>query len=393
MNDLDHRLRLLVVDDDAAFGRLVKRCAEPLGFDVMLSDGVSCREKVASWHPVMILLDLNMPCVDGIEILRHLSADRCPANIVLTSGSVDGRTLEAAARLGSERGLSIGGILGKPARSATLRQMLGRLTANGAAITPAALAEAIEGDQLFLEFQPVLDCHSGRIAAAEALVRWRHPVSGVVPPDRFIKIAEDSGLIDPLTDWVFAGAVREAACWHRRGFPLGVAVNLSGRNLSRVDVPERLERCCLAAAIAPEHVVLELTETHAMADAVQAMEIVTRLRLKGFKLSIDDFGTGYSSLVQLRRLPFSELKIDRSFVADLTRQHESREIAETIVTLAHKIGLQCVAEGVETKDTLDALVAMGCDCAQGYYISRPIAGARVVDLAVGYGNSSAAARR
>jgi EAL domain-containing protein (putative c-di-GMP-specific phosphodiesterase class I) len=307
-----------------------------------------------------------------VEIMRHLAADHCEVTIVLASGSVDGRTLDVAARLGNERGLRIGGVLRKPVRPETLRQLLASVKVSAGPFTAAALAEAIEAGQLFLEHQPKLDCGTGRFTGVEALVRWRHPVFGIVSPDRFIPLAEETGLIAPLTDWVFATAMAQAASWHRSGLPLRIAVNLSGKNLGQIDLPERLAACCREAAVGPEQVVLELTETHAMADAVKGTEVVTRLRLKGFGLSIDDFGTGYSSLVQLHRLPFTEIKIDRSFITELPRNRECRDIAETIVALARKIGLECIAEGVETAEALDALIAIGCDGAQGYYLSRPL---------------------
>jgi EAL domain-containing protein (putative c-di-GMP-specific phosphodiesterase class I) len=372
MIEPDDRARLLVVDDDPAFGRLVRRCAEPCGFHVRISEGASCRDCIADWRPALILLDLNMPGVDGVEIMRHLAADRCQATVILASGSVDGRTLDVAARLGNERGLRIGGVLRKPVRPETLRQLLASVKVTAGPVTAAALAEAIEAGQLFLEYQPKLDCGAGLITGVEALVRWRRPVVGIVPPDCFIPLAEETGLIDPLTDWLFATAMAQAASWHRSGLPLRIAVNLSGKNLGQIDLPERLAACCREAAVEPEQVVLELTETHAMADAVKGTEVVTRLRLKGFGLSIDDFGTGYSSLVQLHRLPFTEIKIDRSFITELPHNHECRDIAETIVALARKIGLECIAEGVETAAALDAVMAMGCDGAQGYYLSRPL---------------------
>jgi EAL domain-containing protein (putative c-di-GMP-specific phosphodiesterase class I) len=372
--------RLLVVDDDPAFGRLVKRVAEPCGYEVALADPVGCRDLATSWHPSIIILDLQMPRVDGIEVLRYLSADRCTAQIFVASGGVDSRTLDAVVRLGGERGLNMGGALPKPVRIQELREVLTTARAGARELSPEELAAAIDADQLFLEYQPKLDCRRRAITAVEALVRWRHPLKGVVVPDRFIPLAEQNDLIDSLTDWVVAVAINEAVGWHRRGFPLAVAVNVSGRNLRRIDLPDRIAERCERCEFAAEHLILELTESQAMADAVQAVDVLTRLRVKGCRLSIDDFGTGYSSLAQLHRVPFSEVKIDRSFVSGLLHDKDCRAIAETIVVLCRKIGLDCVAEGVESGEVLDALVRMGCDGAQGFYIGRPIAGDRVIDF-------------
>jgi len=376
--------RLLVVDDDPAFGRVVKRVAEPCGYEVVVADAVGCRDLATSWQPSIIILDLQMPGVDGIEVLRHLSVDRCTAQICVASGSVDGRTLEAALRLGKERGLNMGSALQKPVRVQELRDLLTAAKRGDHGLSPGELAEALAADQLFLEYQPVLDCHRGTITGVEALVRWRHPTKGVIPPDRFIQMAEHNDLIDRLTDWVVAMAMNQGVSWHQRGFPLNVAVNLSGRNLRRIDLPDRVALRCERSEFAASHLILELTESQVMDDAVQGADVLTRLRVKGCKLSIDDFGTGYSSLAQLHRLPFSEVKIDRSFVSGLLRDRECKAIAETIVLLCRKIGLNCVAEGVESGEILDVLVKMGCDGVQGFYISRPIPGDQMIDFVRAY---------
>ena len=378
-------LRLLVIDDDPAFGRFVKRVAEPLGFEVAAPENGGAAAMAVAWRPLMILLDLHMPGQDGIEMLRRLATDRCTARIVVTSGSVDGRTLEIATKLGAERGLDMVAPLRKPLRPEALRSLLEAARLSAAGISAEELAEAIGGGQLFLEYQPKLDCRLGRITAVEALVRWRHPRLGTIPPDRFIPLAEGADLIEPLTAWVTQAALDAAVDWQRRDMPLEIAVNVSGKDLHDIELPDRMETLCARRGIPPDRLVLEITETHAMGDAVNAMDVLTRLRIKGFKLSIDDFGTGYSSLVQLHRLPFSELKIDRTFVAGLPADKESRDITEIIILLSHKLGMKCVAEGVETKEALDVLKEMGCDALQGYYVGRPIPADEIVEFVGTYG--------
>ena len=365
--------RLLVIDDERPFGQTVKRVAEASGFEVVATDDPSVFiNAVRLWHPTVIMLDLMMPGTDGIQLLRALAADNCPAHVVLTSGA-DGKVLDSALQLGRERGLKMSEALPKPMRIQSLRERLAGFKRASKPLLSADLAAALAADQLFLEYQPKLDCRLGRITGAEALVRWRHPIRGMIPPDQFVALAEETGLIHGVTDWVVATAATQAASWHAEKLALEIAVNISARDLEDLDLPDRLEQHCRRASIEPAFVTLELTETGAMREAVQMMDVLTRLRLKGFKLSIDDFGTGYSSLVQLQRMPFSEVKVDLSFVTQMMGNAGCKVIVEIIVDLARRLGLRSVAEGVEEDAALKALIDMGCSAAQGYHISRPMA--------------------
>jgi EAL domain-containing protein (putative c-di-GMP-specific phosphodiesterase class I)/CheY-like chemotaxis protein len=364
--------RLLAIDDEPAFTRLVKTVAGGCGFDVRCTEDPGAFARIARlWNPTVIVLDLKMPGTDGIQLLRGLASDDCTAHIILSSGS-DTRVMEAAMQLGEERGLKMSGLLPKPIRIQALQEMLTALKRLPEAEMVTDLAAAITDDHLFLEYQPKLDCREGHFCGVEALVRWRHPVHGLIRPDEFIPFAETSDLINRVTDWVVAAAAKQAALWQRQQLQLDVAVNISARNIEDLDLPEKLQQHCLDQGIDPSSMVLELTETGAMREAVQMMDVLTRLRIKGFRLSIDDFGTGYSSLVQLQRLPFSEIKIDRSFVMRMIANQSCRVIAEIIVELGRRLGMKSVAEGVETAAALDALVATGCDLVQGYHLSRPI---------------------
>jgi EAL domain-containing protein (putative c-di-GMP-specific phosphodiesterase class I) len=283
--------------------------------------------------------------------------------------------MESAIQLGRERGLNMSQPLPKPMRVESLQERLDAFKQECKPLLSADLEAALSADQLFLEYQPKLDCHLGRITGAEALVRWHHPTRGIIQPNQFIALAEETGLIHGVTDWVVATAAAQAARWRADHLDLeiAVAVNFSASDLQDLDLPDRLEQHCWDAGSDPTFLTLELTETGAMREAVQMMDVLTRLRLKGFRLSIDDFGTGYSSLVQLQRMPFSEIKVDLSFVTQMMSNAGCRAIVEIIIDLARKLGLKSVAEGVEDDAALKALIAMGCDTAQGYYISRPIA--------------------
>jgi EAL domain-containing protein (putative c-di-GMP-specific phosphodiesterase class I) len=381
--------RLLVVDDEPSIGRLVKRVAESLGFEVVATEDPAVFAKTArQWHPAVIIMDLNIPGTDGIQLLRGLAADKCAAHVVLTSGE-DGKVLESAQQLGRERGLNMGKLLQKPVRIETLRELLREFKPAPRALLAADLADGIETGQLFLEYQPKLDCRLRRITAVEALVRWSHPSHSIVRPDQFVALAEESDLIHRLTDWVVGTAATQAAAWQAENLGLQVAVNISAKDIEDIELPERLHQICQNASVEPASMMLELTETGAMREAVQMMDVLTRLRLKGFRLSIDDFGVGYSSLVQLQKMPFSEVKVDSSFVMKMMSNDGCKIIVEIIIDLARKLGLKSVAEGVEEEAALKSLIDMGCDMAQGYYLSRPIGADRIAEFVHGYGVAEA----
>ncbi|HKS88390.1 MAG TPA: EAL domain-containing response regulator [Stellaceae bacterium] len=372
--------RLLVIDDEPALVQIVKRVAETAGFEVAATTDPAVFINTARlWHPTVVILDLKMPGTDGVQLLRMLAADQCRAHVVVSSGA-DRKVLDSAIALGRERGLKMSEALPKPVQAEDLRQRLTALRGVPKLQLSADFSRALAGNQLFLEYQPKLDCRLGRVTGVEALVRWDHPAHGRIPPDHFIPAAENNGMISRLTDWVFAEAAQQAARWHRDGLALDVAINVSASDLEDLDLPDRLDRHCRDAAMDAGFLILELTETGAMREAVQMMDVLTRLRLKGFHLSIDDFGTGYSSLVQLQKMPFSEVKIDRSFVMQMMHNQGCRVIVEIIVDLARKLGLRSVAEGVEDQAALDALTEIGCDVAQGYVVSRPLSAAGIAEF-------------
>jgi diguanylate cyclase (GGDEF)-like protein len=236
----------------------------------------------------------------------------------------------------------------------------------------AELRAAIEQDQLELFYQPKADMASGRITSVEALVRWRHPQRGLVPPDEFIPLAEQSGQVRALSRWVLNSALSQAQLWEKRGRALAVAVNLSMRDLQDPGLPETVAAMLAHWGVSPTLLSLEITESTLMADPAQAMEIVRRLSAMGVRIAIDDFGTGYSSLAYLKRLAVNELKVDRSFVRHVVTDSHDVAIVRSTIGLAHELGLEVVAEGIEDQPTWDLLAQLGCDTAQGYFISRPL---------------------
>jgi len=234
------------------------------------------------------------------------------------------------------------------------------------------LRQAIDQNELILYYQPKIDRLTGKVMGIEALVRWQHPKRGFLPPDQFITAAEQTGLMGPLTRWVLTKALTECAQLHQAGIFIGVAVNLSARNLHDRQLPSEIANLLSSTRVDPAYLVLEITETAVMDDPVFALEILDQLDKMGVTLAIDDFGTGYSSLAYLSKLPVDEIKIDKSFVIDMMNDTQASVIVRSIIDLGHNLGLKVVAEGVETQQIWDTLTQWGCDIAQGYYMSRPL---------------------
>jgi diguanylate cyclase (GGDEF)-like protein len=239
---------------------------------------------------------------------------------------------------------------------------------------------ALDEEQFVLHYQPVVEIDGSAVRGAEALIRWEHPELGLVPPNDFIPIAEQSGLIGPLTHYVLERAVAECTRWRASGRELTVSVNLSVRDLMDLDLPGRLSSILTAHDLCPSALHLEITESMIMSDPDRALDTVTRLRNLGVEISVDDFGTGYSSLSNLKRLPINELKIDRSFISSLTHDESDLIIVGSTINLGHDLGLNVVAEGVEDEITLKRLEHLSCDLAQGYYFGRPLPSKEFVTL-------------
>ena len=240
------------------------------------------------------------------------------------------------------------------------------------------LRQAIEQNQLVLHYQPKLSFKSRNIIGVEALVRWAHPQHGLIYPDQFIPQAEQTGLMKPLTLWVIEQALQQHVAWRRLGHVISVAVNLSARNLQDVTLPKLIAALLHQYQTSPDMLVLEITESAIMRDPDRALEVLTQIGRMGVHLSIDDFGTGYSSLAYLQKLPVDTVKIDKSFVLEMSSHAGSAVIVRSTIELAHNLGISVIAEGVETQQTWHALSALNCDTAQGYYSCQPIPGEEMI---------------
>ncbi|MEX2616173.1 MAG: EAL domain-containing response regulator [Alphaproteobacteria bacterium] len=366
--------RILVIDDDIGVCELISDVASRLGYTTRHRQTPdSLRADLDEFDPSVLVLDLDLPQVDGVQLLQLLGERKATQHILLISG-LDSRTLATASRIGQDRGLNMAGVLQKPFSVGTLGAMLERLVEKGDPASEAEMARSIADGDFIVHYQPkvVLD-DTGKFSfhSAEALVRWAHPRLGLLYPDSFIQMAEVSGAIESLTNHVLLDAVDRIHEWTKAGIDGAVSVNLSPRLLGRGSLPDEIGAILDERGIDPRRLILEITESAAMGDVAKSTEVLTRLRVKGIGLSIDDFGTGYSSLVQLYRMPFNELKIDSSFVMDLGKNPESEAIVTSIVGLGHSLGMTVCAEGVETAEAMRRLSALGCDIFQGYYIGRP----------------------
>ncbi len=374
------RGHLAVLDDEPLFCEFVGEAGEQAGYEAFTTtDPDSFLERIELVPPALIVLDLLMPGMDGMQVIRRLARSDMKACILLASGA-DERFLDTAICLGRALGLNMAGIIRKPIDIDALCKLLESQVESDSPLTAERFRLAITAGELTLHYQPIWNLKERRIVEVEALTRWRHPQLGLLMPSAFIAMAEEAGLIAQMTDWALAEAVKQAAAWRAQGLPLKVAVNVSSAGLRDEQLPERLERLCQEADLPTSAIALELTETAATQNPARVMEILVRLRSKGFELSIDDFGTGYSSLAQLQRLPFTALKIDRSFVTSVLQSETSAAIVLAVISLSRALGLTCVAEGVENDEILAFLTQHGCDAAQGYGLGRPMPGAEITAL-------------
>jgi EAL domain-containing protein (putative c-di-GMP-specific phosphodiesterase class I)/ActR/RegA family two-component response regulator len=383
LSDKLESLRVLLVDDDEFVLDFVEDMLHGLGVKSVSRshDGHAALAAIdgAIRSLQLIICDLDMPGMDGIEFLRHLAERSFEGGVILSSGS-DKRVIKTVESLVQAHKLRFLGTLQKPVEEAALLTMLINFTgaepkANYGPIqelSPEEIRAGLDAGQLETFFQPKVTVADRRVVGAECLVRWRHPERGLIQPVAFISVAEEHGLIDDLTMVMFHKAMGHLKEWTRLGHDLKVSVNVSMDNLDRLDLPEVFADIVRQAGVETGRVILEMTESRLMSNIATSLEIITRFRLKGFGLSIDDFGTGYSSMEKLKQLPFTELKVDRSFVCGATRDSVARAILESSVQMGHALGMSVVAEGAETQEDWDLLVVVGCDEVQGYFVARPM---------------------
>lgn len=385
-------LRFLVAEDHEFQRKTLVRALQGLG-GLHILEAADGNDALGCFHNAtqaidIIICDLDMPNMDGMEFIRHLGETGTRASIILTS-ALDRNLIASVETMTQAYGINLLGAIEKPATPQKLQNLISkygtsdpRAAAPHAAIPEAEIIAALDKAQIEAFFQPKVNLAKGEVVGAEALARWHHPQRGTVPPNAFIRVLENKGLIDKLTWFMVDRSAAACVAWRKHGLSLSVSVNLSLKSLDDPALADRVTELVQKRGLQPRDMILEITESAAMTDVARALENLARLRLKGFGLSIDDYGTGYSSMQQLARIPFTELKIDQSFVTGAAGHPQRSVMLESSIDMARKLGLSVVAEGVETRADWNQLKRIGCSLAQGHFIARPMPAAQFVDWAL-----------
>lgn len=378
-------VRIVVVDDEVFTLKLMVHILARLGYSNVTAcdSGATALVEVSRQDqpPDLVFLDINMPGMDGVEFIRRLVDLRFCGGIVLVSAEND-RIQESVERLVEYHNLSLLGRLGKPVAPKDISGLLSQLHANPTAtgrlrVLPHAysidqLRGAIARNELILHYQPKVAMATHEVIGVECLVRWQPKHGPLIYPDAFIPLAEEAGVIGDITWNVMAQAMRQARIWREAGYPINLAVNVSMQDFAFLTFPDRAAALAQSIGVESNALTLEVTETCIMRQLGTVLDVLSRLRLKRFRLSIDDFGTGHSSLAQLRDLPFDELKIDRGFVHGAASHPTRRAICTASLRMAQQLKLRVVAEGVERPEDWDLLGQLGCEEVQGYMIAKPM---------------------
>lgn len=378
---------LLVVDDEPDIAEYVAAVGAASGCETSVCTQSLSLDKHLVTMPDIIVLDLSMPGADGISVIRNLASAGCTSLLILMSG-VDSRVLMSASHIATMQGLNLHGCLEKPFRKKNLKDQLMTAVAeilerrteshSGAPDTKQTssvdeddIVRGLEANEFVVHYQPQIDLDTAAWVGMEALVRWQHPTLGMLYPIQFIDTIEKRGLGMTLTRAVLKNVLTEYAHWGPgTNYSGTIAINLPPAALTGFDFPEEVMRAAEEFNFPPEKLVFELTETSVAVDPVSAADVLTRLRLNAMGLAIDDFGTGHSSLEQLRLLPFTELKIDQSFVRAIDSDATASVIVKSAIKLGHELNLQVVAEGVENWKIYNWLRDEQCDVAQGWVIAK-----------------------
>lgn len=363
--------RLLVIDDDLASSAIIGRIARGCGYDTIITiDADDFRSRVSSWEPTVIVLDLSMPEMNGDQVIAWLAKRGCKAHILIVSGLELARMREAEAT-GRSLGLNMAGVLQKSLHVEKIRDVFLEIYDAADVLSIRDISRALINREIRLVYQPQIDLRSGAAVGFEALARWNHPKRGPVPPATFIPLLEANEIMNDFTSQILGMALDDMRLWNG-ATGAAVSINASTANCGCMGIDEMVRSQCIDKGIDIQRITIEITESAAMTEASHVGDCLARLYEMGARVSIDDFGTGYSSLSKLHQLPFSELKIDRSFITDNDSDPKNGILVRAMIDLAHNLNKKVVAEGVESVETLHWLRGRGCDFAQGYFIGRPM---------------------
>lgn len=373
--------KLYILDDDEQYASLLAEIAISNGWQVEIEHSPSIFLNADLPNNSVLILDLVMPEMDGIEVIRALANKNTDLLLILVSG-FDTRVLHSAQQLAEAHNIKVLATLTKPISVKEFLKVLTQININTSSILEPSLTtdpvsasdlnDAIEQHQLVLHYQPQINMKTKKLEGVESLVRWQHPEQGLLYPNQFITLAEENNLIDKLTEEVISMAVEQNEKWMDEELKIPMSINVSAQNITSLSLPEHLKSLTDKHTVTPENITLEITESAVMSQLTSSLDVLNRLRMKGFSLSIDDFGTGYSSLSHLYKAPFTELKIDQDFVMKMLHHTEALIIVKICIMLGQMLGMKLVAEGVETQEMWDELNKLGCDVAQGYLIAKPM---------------------
>jgi EAL domain-containing protein (putative c-di-GMP-specific phosphodiesterase class I) len=384
---------LLILEQDPEARAALCAMAERLGCDHIEPDGTDAlHEVLAIRRPTLAVLAVDRADSDCLGSMNILTQHHVrPATLLV--GESSARVMASIKRAAEARGLKVLGVLARPLQIAQVEEILTRQLAVAPPVPLAELEQALGASELTLRYQPKLAISAGavKIQGVEALVRWQHPRRGLLLPRDFLSAVEDHGLMAPLTDFVMTEAVRQASQWRDAGLALEITVNFSTELVQDRGFPERLAVLLREYDFPARLFTLDVTEATNPAGQHLLLDVFTRLRILGVGLSLDNFGTGQSSLMGLYRMPFSEIKVDHSLIADVPREREARVIVKAIVNLAHGLGLATCAEGVETAQILDFVRSAGFDSAQGRFFCEPMAADEIPNIVRGWPSSGPAA--
>lgn len=373
---------VVVLDDHESALAELRGLLEQLGCEVIeVTSADALRATLAARRPSLAVIGIDSAAADGLEALRLLAASAARPKTFLL-GALDERVMGSARRLAAAQGLTVLGFLSRPLDPLHAERALTPHLDVPPPITHAELESALADHELVLHYQPKARFAPDglRICGVEAFVRWQHPRRGLLYPRHFLPAMERAGLVLPLTDYVMTEAICQAGLWRRRGLALEMAINMSPRLVRDRDFPARLGALLREHDVPAEEVVLDVTEAAAGSDRALILDVFTSLRIQGIGLSLDNFGTGYSSLTELYKMPFSEVKVDGSLIAEVPEEREASIVVGAIANLAHTLGLQVCAEGVERRETLEHLRAIGFDAVQGRLLCAPAAAGEVEEL-------------
>ncbi|MDB5805738.1 MAG: hypothetical protein JWN73_3060 [Betaproteobacteria bacterium] len=384
-----HNLGLIVVEDHDFQRQVALSFLAQLGVRQVIeaADGREALDKIrgAPWPVDVALCDLDMPGMDGVQFIRHLAEDQLVTSVILQSG-LETQLIASVEGMARAHGLTVLGTIEKPVTAQKLYNLLSRYKPSATprkvqppAVMPEDIRHGLAENEFVAYYQPKVEFQTLKLAGVEALARWRHKEKGLLMPASFIEVAERSDLIDALTMRMLETAFAQHKAWAERGLVTPMAVNLSLAYLGQTNVADVIFGLATRLGLSPKMITLEVTESLVTTNLTYVLENLARLRMRGFGISIDDYGTGFSSMQQLSRIPFTELKIDQSFVTGATNRPNLRVILESSLQLAHKLGLRAVAEGIEKDEEWALLKSLDCDVAQGYFIARPMPGEAVPD--------------